>query len=44
MEQALLREFANLCQLDNSEVVGPLTLNELERIWRSYILKNRRGR
>lgn len=44
MEQALLREFANLCQLDNSEVVGPLTLNELERIWRSYILTNRRGR
>jgi hypothetical protein len=22
----------------------PLTLNELERIWRSYILTNRRGR
>ncbi len=44
MEQALLGEFASLRQRDNSEVVGPLSLNELERNWRRYILTKRRGR
>lgn len=44
MEQALLNQLADLRQPANSEVVGPLTLAELQRMWSEYVLRARRGR
>lgn len=43
MEQALLQQLSSLRQQQNSEVVGPLTLEELQRMWSDYVLKRRRG-
>jgi hypothetical protein len=44
MEQTLLKQFTNLRQQQNSEVVGPLTMQELQRAWSGYVLRRRRGR
>lgn len=43
MEQTLLHELGALRHPQNSEVVGPLTLEELQRKWAEYVLRRRRG-
>ncbi|MBS0521052.1 MAG: hypothetical protein JSR90_20285, partial [Proteobacteria bacterium] len=43
MEQRLLRQLSELRDAQNSEVVGPLTMHELQSIWGDYVLRARRG-
>jgi len=42
LEQALLNQFVSLRHSHNAEVVGPLSMNDLQKIWTEFVFKKSR--
>lgn len=42
LEQALLKQFTSLRHAHNAEVVGPLSMNDLRKIWATFVFKQAR--